>query len=394
MGGGRAFLQQQAAQLVARIFQQVRRSQVLGHQNGVVGQVALARMIARHQPQQTVGQILEVVQPFADIGIAGVGEAGAVLVADAVHGGLGRQAGTHGLFQRPVPAPVVGEHPIGLQHLIGGAAQLALTAFQQGVDAGAQTLQRLLEPHLFSSRIVGQQLLRRDRRLVQHGLPERQALGELLPLQPLGPMGRHLDVTKLLQRQQLARGHRLGQNHGDGLDVLDLFLVITTGGAVLDDQDADGPAAAQQGRAEEGVIGVFARFRPVGEAGMRLGVRQADRRGRARHLADQALAGAQAGVVDGLGIQTLGGEQLQLARGAPQINGADLGHHGAGDDPHHHVQPVLRRRAAPGPGQSLADLAQQKAGPPRRHCHALHHACSRLAALWFQFPDRAALPIS
>ena len=94
------------------------------------------------------------------------------------------------------------------------------------------------------------------------------------------------------------------------------------------------------------------------------------------------------------GAKSFGGEQLKLAGGAPQIDGADLGHHGAGDDPHHHVQPVLRRRAAAGPGQGLANLAQQKAGPPRRHCHALDHACSRLAALWFQLPDRAALPLS
>ncbi len=366
---------------MARVFQQVRRAQVLGHQDGVVGQVALTRMVARHQPQQAVGQVLEVVQPLADIGIAGVGEAGAVLVADAVDGGLCGQARAHRLFQRPVPAPVVGEHPIGLQHLIGGAAQLALTAFQQGVDAGAQTFQRRLEPDLLGDRIVGQKLFGRDRRLVQHGPAERQAFGELLPPQPFGPMGRHLDVAKLLQRQKLARGHRLGQDHGDGLDVLDLFLVIATGDAVLDDQDPDGPAAAQQGRAEEGVIGVFARFRPIGEAGVRLGVRQAQRFGRAGHLADQTLAGTQAGVVNGLGVQPLGGEQLQLARGAPQIDGADLGHHRAGDDPHHHVQPVLSGRAASRPGQGLADLAQQEPWPPRRHCCALDHSLSRLAAL-------------
>jgi hypothetical protein len=209
---------------------------------------------------------------------------------------------------------------------------------------------------------------------VQDDPADRQAVAELLALQPLGPVGRQLDVAQFVLFQQFAGRHRLGQDHGDGLDVLDLLLVIAPLGAVLDDQDADGPAAAQQGGAEEGVIGVFARFRPVGEGRMRRRVRQADGLGHPGHLADQTLAGTQAGVVDGVGVQALGGEQLQLARGAAQIDGADLGDHRPGDDPDHHVQPVLRRgRARAGPAQSLADLAQEDPGSSGHRAACRHH---------------------
>ncbi len=323
------------------------------------GSSPLARLVARQHPQQPVGQILEVVQALADIGVARLGEAGAVFVPDPIHRRLGGQTVAHGLFQRPVPAPVVGEHPVGLQHLERGTGQ-ALALVQHDVQPGLEGGQGQLQPRLLHRRIVGQQALGGQRRLVQHHMAEGQAVGELLALQPLGTMGRQLHVAQFVLGQQFARRHRFGQDHGDGLDVLDLFLVIAPLGAVLDDQDADGPSAAQQGGAQEGVIGVFAGLRAVGEGRVRRRVRQADRLGHARHLAHQALAGAQPGGVHGLGVQALGGEQLQLAGGAAQIDGADLGDHRAGDDANDHVQPVLRRRGArAGPAQSLADLAQE-----------------------------------
>ena len=71
--------------------------------------------------KQAVGQVFEVVQSLAQIGILGGGEAGAVLGAGAVDGGLGGQAAAHRLLQRADPSPVVGEHPVGLEHLDGGA---------------------------------------------------------------------------------------------------------------------------------------------------------------------------------------------------------------------------------------------------------------------------------
>jgi hypothetical protein len=120
-------------------------------------------------------------------------------------------------------------------------------------------------------------------------------------------------------------------------------------------QHADGAAAAQQGHAEEGVVRVFAGFRAVGEGRVVGGVRQVQRTAQALDLAHQALARLQPGVVHGVGVEALGGPQLQIVVGAAQIQGTHLGHHRQGDDAHDHVQTRLGRAFLL---QGLADLAQ------------------------------------
>ena len=359
---------------MAGIFEQIGRAEVAGDEDGVVGQFALARLVAGQHPQQPVRQVLEIVQPLLDVGVAGLGETGAVFVADAIDGGLRGQAGAHRLLQRPVPAPVVGEHPVGFQHLERQARQLALTAVEDGVDIGLEPYQRLAEADLLDLLVLGQKVLRRDGRLMQDDMTIGEALGEALALEAFGPVGRHLDVAQFVLGQQFARGHGLGQDHGDGLDVLDFLVVIAPLGAVLNDQHADGPAAAQQGGAEEGVIGILARFRAVGEVGVRGGVRQADRGSRAGHLADEALAGAQAGGVNGFGLQALGGEQFKLARGAAQIDRTDLGHHRLGDDANDRIEPVLGRRR---PGHGFANVAKEVPWPRRQSANRHGPSCER-----------------
>jgi hypothetical protein len=59
-------------------------------------------------------------------------------------------------------------------------------------------------------------------------------------------------------------------------------------------------------------------------------------------VADDALADAQAGAMHGVGIEALGGVELQHLAGAQNIDRADLGHHLAGDEPHDLVEPFLR----------------------------------------------------
>ena len=94
------------------------------------------------------------------------------------------------------------------------------------------------------------------------------------------------------QRLQLARGEHLGQHHGGGLERLDLLLGIDPVGAVLDDQDAERVAGAQQRHAEEGVVDLLAGLGLVGEGRVALGVGERERLGRRGDQADEALAGA------------------------------------------------------------------------------------------------------
>jgi hypothetical protein len=110
-----------------------------------------------------------------------------------------------------------------------------------------------------------------------------------------------------------AAGHHLGQHHGDDLQVLDLVVGINALGAILHHQDANGAAAAQQRHPQEGVVGVFAGLRPVGEGRVVGRVGEVQWPAELDDLADQPDAGGQAGDVHRLAAQPLGGEQLQVA---------------------------------------------------------------------------------
>ncbi len=233
-----------------------------------------------------------------------------------------------------------------------------MLAFHHLVDLPLQSGDGGLQPLLLARHVVGEQLLRRDGGLVQHRLAEGEAVGQPDPAHALGPVWRDLDPAQLRIAEQVALRHHLGQDHGDDLQVLDLVLGVDPLGAVLDHQHPDRPSAAQQRHPEEGVIGVLAGLRPVGEGRVGRRVRQGQRPPRAHDFADQALAWLQPGDVHRLRIKTLGGEQLQVRRGPPQVDRADLGHHFAGDDPHDHVELGLGRLRA---GHAFADLPEQAA---------------------------------
>ena len=123
--------------------------------------------------------------------------------------------------------------------------------------------------------------------------------------------------------------------------------VVVARRAVLHDQHAEHPAAAQDRHAHQRVIDLLAGLRPVGEIGVRLRIGKRQRpRGRGDD-ADQALADAQPGAMHRLGTQALGGEQLEHLAGAHDIGRAHLGDHLGGDDAHDPVEPLLRACRTP-----------------------------------------------
>ena len=160
----------------------------------------------------------------------------------------------------------------------------------------------------------------------------------------------------LVAHDEAARGDHLGEHHGGGLQRLDLLVAILTLGAVLHREHADCVAAAQDRHAEEGVVDLLARLRPVGEGRMMLGVGELQRLGLLGDQADQTLARLQMRVVDGLAVEAFGGEQLERAVAAAQIERAHLGHHVRGDQHHHLVEANLGALAL---GHHLAQASQQ-----------------------------------
>ena len=90
-----AILQHQAAQVGPVIFEKRRRSHVARHDNGVGRQgAAMGRAKARELLQQAIGQIVEIMQPFAQIGIGLALQFGARVVLHALDGRFGGQART------------------------------------------------------------------------------------------------------------------------------------------------------------------------------------------------------------------------------------------------------------------------------------------------------------
>ena len=168
------------------------------------------------------------------------------------------------------------------------------------------------------------------------------------------------------QRRQFARGDQLGQHHRSGLQRLEFLLDIVALGAVLHHQHAEGVAGPQDRHAEEGVVDLFARLGAEREGRMALCVAQIEWRRLAGDQADQALMGAEHGVVHGLAIETFGGVELQRVVDAQHVDRAHLGHHVGGDQHHDLVQPLLGRDLL---RHGLAEPSQQDAGTSRRAPH-------------------------
>ena len=128
-----------------------------------------------HQP---VGEIVEIVQPFAQIGIGDAQHAGAGVGLHALDRGFRGQAGHHRLVEPVQPAAVVGEHAIGFEHVAVLAAVGDLAALEQDVEIGAHGLDRGFQAlHLFRH-VVGDEIGDDDARLVQHHVAERDAVVE------------------------------------------------------------------------------------------------------------------------------------------------------------------------------------------------------------------------
>ncbi len=144
--------------LRAVILQQVGGTQVARHQDGVVGQPGrvVAQRLADQVAQQAVGDVVEVDQPLAQIGVAGMADADPGLLLDPADGGLGGEAGADGLADAPQPAGVVGEHAVGLEHLALLAAD-EVAGRQHLVERLAQLADRLIEAGELGLRALGQE---------------------------------------------------------------------------------------------------------------------------------------------------------------------------------------------------------------------------------------------
>ena len=365
---GSALLEDEAAQPPAVVFEQRRRPHRARHQDGVLRQpVARRRVVLAEQlVHQPVGEIVEVVQPVAQIGIGDAQHARPGVGLDALDRGLGGEAGAHRLLQAMQPAAVVGEHAVGFEHLAVLAAVRQLAALEQDVEVRAHGLDRGAQALQFLRQVVGDEIGDHHARLVQHHVPERDPLGQRRAGQMQRPPRGGLGRARAGERGELARGDHLGQHHRGGLQRLFFFLRIGAPRAVLHHQHAERVAGAQHRHAQEGVVDFLAGFRPERERRVVLGFRQVDRVGFARDQADQALVLAQHGLVDGLAVEALAGVELERPVHAQHVDGAHLRHHVGGDQDDDLVEAFLRADRL---RHDLAKPAQQYARTTERATH-------------------------
>ena len=102
--------------------------------------------MAEQLAQQTIGEVVEIVQPLAQIGVGLPQHAGAGVGLDALDRRLRGQSGHHGFFELVHPAAVMGKHPIGFQHVAVLAAFRHVAVFEHRVEIGAQRRERRLQP--------------------------------------------------------------------------------------------------------------------------------------------------------------------------------------------------------------------------------------------------------
>ena len=305
-----------------------------------------------------MGQVLEVVQALAQVGIQDLGHAGADVAVHLLYRRLGGEPALDRLADAREPAAVAGDHAIGFQDVAVLAAECQVLRFKQRIERSMHVGDGVAQPLVLAGGVIGHQPTHRHVGLMQDGHPHRVAGIQPQPLEPKRQQRVAVGGQELVAADEFAPGQQLGQHHGQRLQRLDFLVGVVPAGAVLHRQNAQDPAAAQDRHPHQRVVDLLTGLGAEGKVGVSLGIGQGQRPGAGGNIADQALAQAQSGLVNGRRLQALGGEQLEHVAGTADVNRTHLGHHVAGDDGGELVQPLLRGSGA---GHDVAHARQQAA---------------------------------
>ena len=162
-----------------------------------VRQHARLAAVAGQVAQQPVVEVLQVVDALAQVGIARLAEAGAMLGAHPLDRRLGRQAAS--APPRPASGSSCGCGPASCRSRAGRSRRPSTAWWPSSISSICVCRSAMARCSRASS-AVGSSLSSfadRHRRLVQHGDAEREAVGQLHAAQPLRPLRRDLDVLQL-----------------------------------------------------------------------------------------------------------------------------------------------------------------------------------------------------
>ncbi|MEY9780018.1 hypothetical protein ABIA23_001420 [Sinorhizobium fredii] len=177
MAGDRALFQHQAADVFARIVEQFGRTHGARHDDRVAREVGRRELgaVAGELAQQPIGEVVKVVHPLAQIGIRQADHPRLGFALHALDRRLRRQAVADRFLELSHPAPVMGEHAVGLEHGAMLALHRHVAPGQHVVDRDAQRPERLGEALQLVLRVLVEQVGDDDPRLVQHHIAKADA---------------------------------------------------------------------------------------------------------------------------------------------------------------------------------------------------------------------------
>ena len=148
VGGHRAFLEDQAAQPGPVIVEKLCRTHVAGDKDDIFGELPFGAEIVSlgsgQMLEQAIGEVLEVVQPLAQIGVPLIPEPGAGVVVDLFHRRFGCQAAVDRFADSGEPSRIFGEHAVGFQNVPVFAAVRHVGCLEHGVDGAVHFVDRFL----------------------------------------------------------------------------------------------------------------------------------------------------------------------------------------------------------------------------------------------------------
>jgi hypothetical protein len=116
MAGNGPIFENKSADRSPWIVKQFRCPHGAGHDDGVLRQTLAAGHKTGQLPEQPVGEVVEIMQPLAQIGIRHVDHAGSGVALHLLHRRLAGQSVADRFLELAHPAAIMGKHPVGFEN--------------------------------------------------------------------------------------------------------------------------------------------------------------------------------------------------------------------------------------------------------------------------------------
>ncbi len=274
MRGERTFLEHHALEPSSIVFEQFGRSQIARHEDGVAPQALPRRgaKLARNDPQQAVRQVFQIVHPVGQQRIVDLAHPHPCALLDAFDRRLGGQTGIDRLVDTTTPALVIGEHLVGLEHIVMFAPLAEFGLLAHRVDLVAHLVEGAIDPLALGLGVLGHHLVDLDPWLVEHRNPFGQPLDQPQPVDKLGSAWQFRKIERVIEIDQLLVRDQFGKDHRGGLQRLDLDILVAPLLDMLDAQDTHRAFAIDDRHPGKGMEFLLAGFGAIEEFGVRLGL--------------------------------------------------------------------------------------------------------------------------